>query len=294
MNPNPESPTTKERHKPEAPLLKTPLPVRHKPPARGQLFEIPNIGELREAPAADKEEAARERPLVDPEVAAAFARELAEAGLDGKERRSLIWAASRLADIAIASAALILTSPIILLMIVAVRLDSPGPALFAQRRVGKRLKPFTLLKMRTLYVDARERFPELYRYQFSPTEIKTLALSDLKAPDDPRVTRLGRWLRKSSLDELPNFWNVLKGDIALVGPRPELFECLKYYQGPQLLKFAVRPGLTGLAQVSGRNSNSFQQMIHLDVDYVRNRNLFLDVWITLLTVKAVLSRNGAW
>ncbi len=233
------------------------------------------------------------RPLVEPAIAEAFAREVAAAGLHAPISR-VRQVLARLADILIATTALILTAPIMLLMILAVRLDSPGPAIFRQRRVGKGLKPFTLLKIRTLYVDAKERFPELYRYEFSPTQIKTLELRDLKAPNDPRVTRLGRWLRMSSLDELPNFWNLLKGDIALVGPRPELFECLKYYEGLQLLKFAVRPGLTGLAQVSGRNSNSFQQMIRWDVEYVRTRSLLLDLKISLLTVNAVLSRHGAW
>ncbi len=232
-------------------------------------------------------------PLVDPVIAEAFAREVAAAGLQHPVS-SLRRILARLADILIATTALILTAPIMLLMILAVRLDSPGPAIFRQRRVGKGLEPFTLLKVRTLYVDAKERFPELYRYEFSPAQVKTLELRDLKTPDDPRVTRLGRWLRMSSLDELPNFWNLLKGDIALVGPRPELYECLKYYEGLQLLKFAVRPGLTGLAQVSGRNSNSFQQMIRWDVEYVRNRSLLLDVKISLLTVNAVLSRHGAW
>jgi lipopolysaccharide/colanic/teichoic acid biosynthesis glycosyltransferase len=278
----------KRRLKAKSPRAPVPIP-NDAPPRVGGTFRE------RQAPSiqAPDHTPATVRPLVDPAIAEAFAREISAAGLEqpvGGWRRML----ARLADILIAATALILTAPIMLLMILAVRLDSPGPAIFRQRRVGKGLEPFTLLKIRTLYLDAKERFPELYRYEFSPVQIKTLELRDLKTPDDPRVTRLGRWLRVSSLDELPNFWNLLKGDIALVGPRPELYECLKYYEGPQLLKFAVRPGVTGLAQVSGRNSNSFQQMIRWDIEYVRNRSLVLDVKISLLTVNAVLSRHGAW
>jgi lipopolysaccharide/colanic/teichoic acid biosynthesis glycosyltransferase len=226
-------------------------------------------------------------------VTAAYGAALAHANLPG-EAGAVHRLLLRSVEVAIALAALVLTAPVMLLVMIAVRLDSPGPAVFRQRRVGRDLKPFTLYKLRTLFVDAKERFPELYAYDVSPDEVRTLTLSDLKSPDDPRVTRLGRWLRATSLDEIPNFINVLRGDVALVGPRPEIFECLRYYQGEQLIKFTVRPGVTGLAQVSGRNQNSFHEMIRWDVAYVRQRSILLDLRIVLRTFDAVLSRKGAW
>ena len=147
------------------------------------------------------------------------------------------------------------------------------------------------MKFRTLYADARERFPEMYRYKYSTEEIQTILFKPL---DDPRVTPEGRWLRKSTLDELPNFWNVLKGDMGLVGPRPEIPEMLPYYHGEMLTKFTVRPGITGLAQVSGRGRLSFQDTVALDTEYVRRRSVRLDAEILLKTLKVVLLRQGAF
>jgi lipopolysaccharide/colanic/teichoic acid biosynthesis glycosyltransferase len=241
------------------------------------------------APAAPPSEV----PDSDAYVAAAYAAALRAAGLD-PARRTVSDHVRRAIDVTVAILVLALGSPVLLALIVAVRLESPGRAIFRQRRVGRGLQPFTLLKMRTLYADARERYPELYRYEFSREEIRRLQLRDLKTPDDPRVTKLGTWLRRSSLDELPNFVNLLKGEMTLVGPRPELVEFLRFYEGDQLLKFAVRPGITGLAQVSGRNGNSFQGMIRLDIDYVRRRTLLLDLQIVLRTIVVVFNGRGAW
>ena len=232
-------------------------------------------------------------PFVDPLSALAYVRATTSSGLREPLTGPRYWCV-RAFEVVVATTVLLVASPILLAMVLAIRLDSVGPAMFRQRRIGRDLKPFTLYKARTLYVDARERFPELYAYKFSREQVNCLALADLKAPNDPRVTRIGRWLRRSSLDELPNFINVLRGDMALVGPRPEIYECLKYYERDQLLKFAVRPGLTGLAQVSGRNRNTFQQMIEWDLLYVRRRSFALDASILLRTVRAVLTRDGAW
>src|SRR5207253_4853875 len=128
-------------------------------------------------------------------------------------------------------------SPIMLLEAIVIRLGTPGPVLFFQSRVGAGCKPFPFVKFRTLFADARERFPELYAYQYSEEEIAKLKF---KIYPDPRVTQQGRWLRQTSLDELPNFWNVLTGDMALVGPRPEIPEMLPYYRGWILEQFSVR------------------------------------------------------
>ena len=112
--------------------------------------------------------------------------------------------------------------------------------------------------------------------------------------NDPRVTPQGEWLRKSTLDELPNFWNVLRGDMALVGPRPEIPEMLPYYEGEMQLKFRVRPGITGLAQISGRGRLGFYETVKYDVEYVKNRSFRLDLKILLITIYKIVARDGAF
>jgi lipopolysaccharide/colanic/teichoic acid biosynthesis glycosyltransferase len=205
--------------------------------------------------------------------------------------RSLPAVLQRLVEILVASVVLVLSSPIQLLVAIIIRLDSPGPALFRQTRVGLDQRPFVFYKMRTLYFDARERWPELYAYRYTPEEVKTLRF---KREEDPRITRAGRWLRKSTLDELPNFWNILKGDMAIVGPRPEIPQMLPYYTKEQKLKFTVKPGLTGLAQTNGRGNLSFQETIAWDLEYVRNRSFWLDVRIVLRTALLVTRLAGAF
>lgn len=198
----------------------------------------------------------------------------------------------RTVEILVATVCMILTLPIMIMIGIFIRLDSPGPALFWQYRVGLDGKTFKFVKFRTLYVDARERFPELYAYKYTDEEIKTLIF---KLRDDPRVTRIGRWLRSSTLDELPNFWNVLTGEMALVGPRPEIPEMMRYYCTQELMsKFSVRPGITGLSQVSGRGELSFLETAMYDIDYVKNRSLALDIEILLKTLYSVFLRKGAF
>jgi lipopolysaccharide/colanic/teichoic acid biosynthesis glycosyltransferase len=197
----------------------------------------------------------------------------------------------RAVEIAIALGALALTWPIMLLVALVIRLDSRGPALFGQRRVGLHGRHFTFYKFRTLYVDARERFPELYAYAYTAEEVRTLKF---KREADPRVTRMGRWLRKSTLDELPNFWNLLKGDIALVGPRPEIPEMVPHYQPQQLAKFSVKPGITGLAQINGRGNLAFQQTIAYDLEYVRQKSAALDLRIIARTIRLLATFDGAF
>ena len=199
--------------------------------------------------------------------------------------------AKRSSDIVLSVFFLVFGLPLLLLIALFVRLDSPGPIVFRQRRVGCGGRVFFFYKFRTMQVDARVRFPELYAYRYARQEF--LDLPD-KSPRDPRLTRLGRQLRTTSLDELPNFVNVLKGDMSLVGPRPELPEMLAYYTDEELSKFSVRPGVTGLWQVSGRSSLRKGQQLAVDLEYVKKRSFQFDLLILAKTVKVVLFRIGAF
>jgi len=204
----------------------------------------------------------------------------------------LLWRiAVRVLEICIASVTLVVASPIFLFVAIYIKRDSPGPALFRQTRVGKDFELFTFYKFRTLYEDSRERFPELYRYEYSPKELDDL---QFKREDDPRVTRAGQWLRRTTLDELPNFISLFKGDVALVGPRPEIPEMVKYHLPEHMIKFSVRPGITGLAQICGRGRLKFHQTNSFDAQYVRNRSWLLDCQILLSTVKKVTRLDGAF
>jgi lipopolysaccharide/colanic/teichoic acid biosynthesis glycosyltransferase len=199
--------------------------------------------------------------------------------------------ARRAFEVVVASIAIVLTLPAMLLIALLIRLDSPGPVLFFQTRIGKGGRPFKFVKFRTLYADARQRFPELYAYQYSLEQLQDLKF---KVDEDPRVTRRGALLRRTSLDELPNFWNVLTGDMALVGPRPEIPEMMPYYRDEMLLKFSVRPGVTGPAQVSGRGRLTFYDTVHHDLDYVAHRSFKRDLKIIFTTIRKVVTQDGAF
>lgn len=198
--------------------------------------------------------------------------------------------AKRSLDIAVSAALLVLTLPIIGLLSLIIRMQSPGPAIFRQRRVGRDGHVIRFYKFRTMYSDAKQRFPEMYDYRFTAEQF---ANSYYKPPVDPRNTPFGRALRKTTLDELPNLFNVIKGDVSLVGPRPELPELIQYYSAEQLTKFSVKSGITGLAQVSGRNNLSIQEQIALDVAYVQKRSFLYDLKLIGLTIVMVVKRVGA-
>lgn len=199
--------------------------------------------------------------------------------------------AKRALDLAVGGAALVLSSPVMLVLSVITRLDSPGPAFFRQQRVGQGGEVFTFYKYRTMYVDARERFPHLYAYH--EVEATQIANVFYKQPDDPRLTRVGKFLRRTSLDELPNLINVVKGNLSLVGPRPELPEYVRLYDERQQAKFAVKPGATGLAVVDGRNNLSIAEQIEADVEYARRRSFKLDLQILFRSVWVIVRRQGA-
>jgi lipopolysaccharide/colanic/teichoic acid biosynthesis glycosyltransferase len=182
-------------------------------------------------------------------------------------------------DAVLATLAFLVLSPLFLILIVVVCIDSPGPAIFRQTRLGQNLRPFTLYKFRTMYRDAAQRFPELYDYNTKKAaEVDFL----FKMPIDPRVTRIGRRLRRSGLDELPNLLNVIKGDCALVGPRPDIPEMLPNYTVEQRIRFSVLPGVVSLAHIRGGNHLTFSQTADFDAEYVRRRSLWLDMKILAL------------
>lgn len=183
---------------------------------------------------------------------------------------------------------LLLVAPVIGAAALAVKLTSPGPVLFRQRRVGVDGRPFTLLKLRSMYVDAEERRAALTAQQHEGNGVL------FKLHDDPRVTRVGRWLRRFSVDELPQLWNVARGDMSLVGPRPPLPEEVDSYQDEVFRRLHVRPGLTGLWQVSGRSDLSWEKSVHLDLRYVDNWSVSMDLLILWKTARAVLRGAGAY
>jgi lipopolysaccharide/colanic/teichoic acid biosynthesis glycosyltransferase len=196
----------------------------------------------------------------------------------------------RLFERAFAAVALIGLCPVMLFLAILIRRGSPGPALYVQKRVGINGRLYDFYKFRSCYHDSPQRWPELYSYNYTADNIGTL---NLKIPNDPRITKEGYWLRRTTLDELPNLWNVVKGDIGLVGPRPEVPQMLPYYSGEMLLKFSVRPGLTGMAQISGRGHLSFLETVALDVEYVKARSLRTDLKILLMTAYKAITQEGA-
>ena len=191
-------------------------------------------------------------------------------------------------DRTVAALVLVLVAPLLLLLAGAVRLSTPGPAFFRQRRAGADGRVFTMYKLRSMYVDAEERLAEL--------RARNEAADGLlfKIRDDPRVTPVGRWLRRFSLDELPQLLNIVKGDMSLVGPRPPLPSEVAQYAEDVRRRLLVRPGLTGLWQISGRSDLSWEESVRLDLHYVENWSLALDLLIVWKTVGAVLTRRGAY
>lgn len=195
-------------------------------------------------------------------------------------------AAKRTFDMSIAATAIVLTAPIIAIAAVWVKLDSRGPILFSQVRVGRDSEPFRVLKLRTMVVDAEERLDELRDLNEADGPL-------FKIKADPRVTRVGRFLRMTSIDELPQLWNVLRGDMSLVGPRPALPHETEEWDSLLVQRLRVKPGITGMWQVNSRDGSNFEDYTRLDLYYVDNWSLATDLAILLKTVPAVLLRRGA-
>lgn len=193
-------------------------------------------------------------------------------------------------DICVAAISLIFLFPLILLFALLVRFQDGGNAIFSQSRYGLNGKTFKCYKLRTMSTNASAQLEEMLercpniRQEWQATQ---------KLRNDPRITPLGKFLRKSSIDELPQLWNVLKGDMSIVGPRPIVENEIQKYGDHYRLYTAVRPGLTGLWQVEGRTDTTYQERVEMDVRYVLNRSFFTDLWIVLKTIPAVLASRGA-
>lgn len=194
----------------------------------------------------------------------------------------------RIFDIVASFAALLILSPLFLVIAILIKLEDPqGPVFYSQIRVGRNGKKFRMYKFRSMCVDADKKLKDL----LAKNEVEGAMF---KMKDDPRITRVGKWIRKTSVDELPQLWNVLHGDMALVGPRPPLPRETATYSEYDKQRLYVQPGCTGLWQVSGRNDVGFHEMVALDIQYIKSRNLWVDVKIMFKTVGIMIHPNGAY
>jgi exopolysaccharide biosynthesis polyprenyl glycosylphosphotransferase len=196
-------------------------------------------------------------------------------------------AMKRVMDVVVSALLLVLLSPLLLAIAIWILLDDGRPVFFRQRRAGKDGAPFTMVKFRTMVTDAEQRLPEL-------VDIESLDQPAFKIPDDPRITRSGRALRRTSLDELPQLWNVLKGEMSLVGPRPEEESVVALYDERQRGRLAVKPGMTGPMQVYGRSDLTFEERLAMERDYLDNLSLLTDLAILLRTPRAMVRGEGAY
>jgi exopolysaccharide biosynthesis polyprenyl glycosylphosphotransferase len=191
----------------------------------------------------------------------------------------------RVVDVALSALALVVLSPLLLLVVILVRIDG-GPALFSQERSGLYGKTFRMWKFRSMVVDAEDQRAALEAQNEMTGPV-------FKIAHDPRVTRLGAFLRRSSIDELPQLWNVVRGDMSLVGPRPALPSEAEQWEGELLNRLRVRPGITGMWQVYGRDNEDFSEYERLDLFYIDNWSILTDLAIILRTVMVVINRTGS-
>jgi exopolysaccharide biosynthesis polyprenyl glycosylphosphotransferase len=195
--------------------------------------------------------------------------------------------AKRCMDIAGAALALLIVSPILLVVAVAIKLTSPGPVFFRQLRVGQNWKPFYMLKFRSMRRDAETMLGQLKQYNEADGPV-------FKIRSDPRITPVGRFIRKYSIDELPQLWHVLVGTMSLVGPRPPIPEETVHYEEWQKQRLVVKPGLTCIWQVAGRSDVTFEEWMRMDIEYIETRSILLDIKLLLKTIPAVLGGRGAY
>jgi lipopolysaccharide/colanic/teichoic acid biosynthesis glycosyltransferase len=212
-------------------------------------------------------------------------------------RTTLYGAVKRAMDVAGSGALLIMFAPLFLLIAILIKLGSTGPVFFRQPRIGQRAKPFTMLKFRTMYsnIDHALHHEFVTRFIKSSADVhEPVEDAPFKIANDPRVTPLGRMLRRTSLDELPQLWNALRGEMSLVGPRPPIsYEVAQYQSWHRRRILEVKPGITGLWQVTGRSRTTFDEMVRLDIRYARTCSLWTDIKILLATPLAAISGKGA-
>jgi exopolysaccharide biosynthesis polyprenyl glycosylphosphotransferase len=198
----------------------------------------------------------------------------------------LALAAKRMFDIAVSFTILFLLSPVFAALALAIKLDSRGPVFFRQRRVGLQGRTFDIFKLRSMHLDAEQRLESLRAHNEMSGPV-------FKMKNDPRITRVGRFIRRTSLDEFPQFWNVLRGEMSVVGPRPPLPSEVRQYKRWQRRRLSVKPGITCIWQISGRNNIDFDKWMELDLEYIDQWSLWNDIQICLKTIPAVLGTRGA-
>ena len=202
--------------------------------------------------------------------------------------RSGFQCVKRIIDIVLSAGGLVCLTPVFIIVSFLMKREEPtGPILFKQARVGKNGKEFTMYKFRSMCVDAEDKLEQL----LTKNEIKGAMF---KMKDDPRVTEIGKKIRRNSIDELPQLLNVLKGDMSLIGPRPPLPREVKEYSRYDKQRLMVKPGCSGLWQISGRNEMDFAEMVELDIQYIREQSLMNDIKIIWKTVKVMVRPNGAY
>lgn len=211
--------------------------------------------------------------------------------VQGRFAQPLDQVATRLFDIAVSLALLVFLAPLMIVVAMLVVATNPGPVIFGHKRLGRDGRTFSCLKFRSMVTDSQERLAQLLA---SDADARREWERDHKLKNDPRITPIGAFLRKSSLDELPQLFNVLRGDMSLVGPRPIVMDEVRRY-GRYFSHYSqVRPGITGLWQVSGRSNTSYRRRVAMDVTYSRSQSLPLNIKILLMTVPSVLSAKGSY
>ncbi|MBX4259972.1 sugar transferase [Clostridium estertheticum] len=203
------------------------------------------------------------------------------------ENKKFQFVLKRLMDIILSLIGIIILSPIYLIIIIAIKIDSKGGTIFRQIRVGKDGENFTIYKFRTMIVQAESK----RKLEINPDDLENFVF---QSRSDSRVTKVGNFLRRSSLDEIPQLFNVLFGNMSLVGPRPEIPEVVKYYPESYHQRLLVLPGITGLAQISGRGEIELGKTVAYDLDYIKDFSVILDIKIILLTVVSVFKKDGAF
>lgn len=215
-------------------------------------------------------------------------KELTKIEIDNMEIKGKIYRAfKRIVDIILGCIGLVLLSPVFLILAICIKIDSKGPVIFAHKRIGKNGKEFNMYKFRSMYENAEkmiENFNEEQKREWQ---------ENFKLENDPRITKVGKFLRKTSLDELPQIVNIIKGDLSIIGPRPVIDEELEKY-GKNKDKFlSITPGLTGYWQANGRSNTTYEERMQMELYYIDNQSLWLDIKIFFKTIVSVLKKEGA-